>query len=128
MYLSLPGPSGAPQILKFRAREHLEPKLDWLQKELDLDDKALGKIVSSAPAILRLSIKGSIKPKLAWLRSALGLDRRGTAKLVVSVPSVLSTHVATLEKKITFLRSEEVNLSEVGERAAGGGGRGGQAG
>lgn len=70
-------------------------------------------MVTSAPAILRRSIEGSIKPKLRWMRGTLGLDRRATAKMVVSAPSLLNIHVSTLERKIDFLRGEEVNLSKV---------------
>lgn len=85
-------------------------------------------MVSSAPAILRLSIEGSIKPKLGWMRTTLGLDRRATAKLMVSWPSLFNIHVATLEKKVAFLRGEEVNLTTVSERDAGQGRAGGHAG
>lgn len=91
----------------------MEPKLNWLQKQLDLDDQALGKMVSNAPTILRLSIEASIKPKLAWMKGTLGLDRKASAKLVVLVPSVLNIQQDTLDKKLAFLRGEDVNLSKV---------------
>lgn len=100
----------------------MEPNLDWLQKRLDLDDRALGKTVAAAPYILRLDIETSIKPKMAWMETTLGLDRKASARLVVSVPSVLNIQQEKLEKKLEFLQGEHVNLSEVSCFSYGGGG------
>lgn len=106
-------PGSSPQVLRCLTREELESKLGWLQKELDLDGPSLGRVVSSAPGVLKLSVEASIKPKLGWMRDTLGLDRRATAKLVASVPSLLFIQADTLDKKLAFLRGEEVNLSKV---------------
>lgn len=99
--------------------ENLEPKLEWLQKELGLDDQALGKMISTAPVILGLSVEANLKPKLKWMKDTLGLDKKASTKLVMAVPSVLVLLQDTLDKKLAFLRGEELNLSDVSAFTAG---------
>lgn len=104
---------GRSQYLEYRVEQNLEPKLIWLQEQVGVDDKGLGKMILAAPNILGLSIEANLKPKLRWIKDALGLDKRATARLLVQVPSILHVSSATLNKKLEFLQGEDVNLSKV---------------
>lgn len=84
-----------------------------------MDDQALGKMISTAPVILGLSVEANLKPKLAWMKDTLGLDKKASTKLAMSVPSVLILLQDTLDKKLAFLRGEDLNLSDVSAFTAG---------
>ena len=53
------------------ARATVEPKLQWLQRRLDLDEAQLRKIVRLDPSLLNKSVEENLEPKLYFFEREL---------------------------------------------------------
>ena len=74
----------------------MEPKLDWLQTRLDLDEAQLRKMVLTLPALLSYSVETNMAPKLAYLERETGLSRSELRDRVLKFPQFMSY---SLEKR-----------------------------
>ena len=72
------------------ARATVEPKLQWLQARLDLDDAGLRKIVLTLPPLLGLSVKDNLEPTLEFLAQDIGLSRAELREHVLRIPAILA--------------------------------------
>ena len=70
--------------------EAMEPKLDWLQTRLDLDDAGLRKIVVTCQQLLGLSVEDNMEPKLQFLAREIGLSRPELREHVLRIPAILA--------------------------------------
>jgi hypothetical protein len=83
--------------------DNLEPKLAWLKKRLDLDDKGVGKLVKTMPQLLGLNADGNIEPKLSWLQQRLWLDDKSLSVVAQRMPQLLCCNIEkNLEPTIKF--------------------------
>ena len=83
-----------PQVLGYSVEDNMEPKLEWLQSRLDLDDAGLRKILLTLPALLGYSIEDNMEPKLAYLEREIGLSRSELRDWVVKNPTLLGYSLA----------------------------------
>ena len=107
-----------PSILTFSIDKNLEPKLEWLQQRLDLDDAAAGKMIRRVPNIFTCGIDKNLEPKLEWIQQRLSLTDGGLSNFVQKLPSILCCNVdnnlePTLEFYIDALGDEEEALALV---------------
>jgi mTERF domain-containing protein len=97
--------SKAPSILALSIPDNLEPKLNWLQQRLDLNDAQVSKIVRRLPTIIQYSIPNKLEPTLKWLQQQLSLDGDELAKLVESQPPLLGCSIPiNLEPTLDFYK------------------------
>ena len=61
-------------VLHNNIEDNIEPKLNWLQERLGLDEGELAKIIARNPSIMHFSLEDNIMPTLDWLQQRLGLD------------------------------------------------------
>jgi hypothetical protein len=54
-----------PSVLSCSIDENLKPKVAWVRKRFELDDKGLSKLVKTQPSALSCGIEQNIEPKLA---------------------------------------------------------------
>ena len=85
-----------PQLLGYSVEANMEPKLDWLQTRLDLDEAQLRKMVLTLPALLSYSVETNMAPKLAYLERETGLSRSELRDRVLRFPQFMSY---SLEKR-----------------------------
>ena len=84
----------------------LEEKADWLQKELNLHDEELSKMVSTRPLLLLLNMEKKIKPMLEYLQGTFGLDERDLKDLLLRYPNLFTYSIQNnLEPKREFYSS-----------------------
>ncbi len=79
-----------PPLLSFSVEDNMEPKLDWLQQRLDLDDVQLRKMVLTLPGLLVYSVEDNLEPKLAYLEREIGLSRPELREHVLRIPAILA--------------------------------------
>jgi len=83
-----------PSILMASLDGNLEPKLNYLQRKLSLDDDtSLRKFVLTCPSVLACSIEENIEVKLDWLQERLILDEKRLTKLIISFPNVITISI-----------------------------------
>jgi hypothetical protein len=83
--------------------DNLEPKLNWLQERLNLNDAQVSKIVRGLPTIFACSIPNKLEPTLKWLQGRLSMDGDELAKLVGAQPPLLGLSISTnLEPTLDF--------------------------
>jgi hypothetical protein len=73
----------------------MAPKLDWLQKRLDLDDAGLRKMVLMFPPLLGLSVENNIEQKLGFFEEELGLSPSEVRALILTTPACLGYGLKT---------------------------------
>jgi hypothetical protein len=94
-----------PSVLGCSIEENVEPKLEYLQMRLLLNEKELSKLVQRMPSVLSLNIEENLRPKLEHLQKRLLLNQKQLSKLVQKSPSVLSLNVEeNLEPKLEYLQ------------------------
>ena len=92
----------------------MEPKLDWLQKRLDLDDAGLRKVVLGLPPLLGLSVENNIQPKLGFFEEELGLSPSEVRASIVSAPARLGYSLKTRYRpRLEVCRAAGVDASLV---------------
>jgi hypothetical protein len=95
----------APSILGMSIPENIEPKMDWLQQRLHLNDAQVSKIVRRITTIFNYSITDKMEPTLKWLQGRLSLDGDELTKLILSQPSMLGCSISTnLEPTLDFYK------------------------
>ena len=85
--------------MAYSVEESLEPKLEWLQQSLDLDDAAVGKMIQRLPALLGYNVNDNLELKLDWLQQYLDLNDDEISKMIQLLPALLIRSVKeNLEK------------------------------
>ena len=78
-----------PIILGISIDDNIEPKLNYLQQKLLLDDKALRKLVLGS-TIFHFSIEDNLKPKFDLLQGRLVLNDEELAKIITKLPFIMA--------------------------------------
>ena len=76
-------------MLDFSWEANLAPKLDRLQRELELDTPELRRVLTTAPTAMGLSLEGTLLPRLAALAEVFALSKEELRRLVLKLPLVL---------------------------------------
>jgi hypothetical protein len=96
-----------PSLLQYSINSTLRPKLDFLIKELAIEENSVSRIIRAAPAILGLSLEQNLRPKVALLQDECNLSKQEIANMIITVPAIL---LLSLKRKIEpcldFLRNE----------------------
>ena len=97
----------ATAVLGFSVENNVAPKLEWLQRRLDLDEAQLKKVVLRFPSLLACSVEDNMEPKLDWLQTRLGLDDEQLRKMIVALPALMGYSIEdNLEPKLDFFERE----------------------
>ena len=92
-----------PTLFSCSIDTNFEPKLDWLQERLHLDDVALSKMIQLLPTLFSCSIDTNLEPKLDWLQQRLDLDDEAARKMVTQFPPLFGYNVdSNLEPTLNF--------------------------
>merc|ERR1719291_291553 len=78
-----------PNIFGLSIGDNIEPKLDWLQKRLSLNDSELSNFVQKFPSLLNFNVDTNIEPTLNFYIDALG-DEDQALNLVIRRPALIS--------------------------------------
>merc|ERR1719291_217501 len=78
-----------PNIFGLSIGDNTEPKLDWLQKRLSLNDSELSNFVQKLPSLLNFNVDTNIEPTLNFYIEALG-DEDQALNLVRRQPALIS--------------------------------------
>jgi len=110
-----------PQVLKLSITNNMEPKLEWLQKRLHLDDNSLSKMIQRLPPILGMSIPDNLEPKLDWMQDSLSVTDEQLSIMIQRSPHVLSYSIHdNMEPKLDWFQNQlsltDEQLSEMIQR------------
>merc|ERR1719287_105118 len=84
-----------PNLCAYSVEDNLEPKLDWLQQRLHLDDAEMSKMIRIQPSLLGCSVEDSLEPKLEWLQQHLSLDDAALSNMIQQFPVLFSCNAET---------------------------------
>ena len=102
-----------PSVLGYN-KASVEPKLDWLQKRLDLDEAQLKKVVLMLPSLFNYSVEDNLAPKLDFLAREIGLSRAELRDWVVKVSSLLGRSLANCYRpRLKACRAAGVDVRRV---------------
>ena len=96
----------------------IEPKLNWLQRRLNLSDAAVSKMIQTLPGLLYCDVDDNLEPTLSWLQHRLHLDDADVSNMIQKMPTLLGCNIdtnlkPTLEFYIDALENETLALSMV---------------
>merc|ERR1719221_1137059 len=77
-----------PNILGYSVEDNIEPKIDWLQKRLSLNDSELSILLQKLPSLLGYNVDTNIEPTLNFYIDALG-DEDQALDLVIRMPALI---------------------------------------
>jgi len=96
-----------PSLLQYSINSTLRPKLDFLIKELAIEEDSVSRIIRAAPAILGLSLEQNLRPKVALLQDECNLSTQEIANMIITVPAILLLSLKQkIEPCLDFLRTE----------------------
>ena len=104
----------APIIFGMSIKDNIDPKLDWLQQRLVLDDEELSKMITKFSAIVKYSLNDNIIPTLDWLQTRLELDDIALGKIIQKLPSILACSIPdNIEPKLNWIQ-QRLSLTDEG--------------
>ena len=91
-----------PHILSYSITDNMEPKLDWLQERLQLDETALSNVIFLNPSTLSCSTD-VLEDKLMWIQQRLYLTDEELSKMIQQYPALLGCNIdSNLEPTLDF--------------------------
>lgn len=104
-----------PSFLSSRTNENIEPKIQYLRRQLNLSDQQLTKIIKNSPRMLGSSLE-KIQNVIDWLHDYLELNDEQIQKVLIINGYVLTCCTSNLEAKATwFQRRFEIEPTRLGQ-------------